>query len=209
LLPKDADLWTSIARVHGLMATWTLEGGGAPRKDLARAEEALARAQALNPRLSAAWRYLGELRTVRARWLARRQQARSEDFEEAAKAFSQALELAPGKLDYHLAAGHLQREWAAWKKAQGEDPSGALTQGLTRAEVILSARPRWARARVLSASVRLPLAETLASAEQRQAWRDKAREDLEGALSSNPHLVPAWENLFRVSRERRVGAPTP
>lgn len=209
LLPKDADLWTSIARVHGLMATWTLEGGGAPRKDLARAEEALARAQALNPRLGAAWRYLGELRTVRARWLARRQQARSEDFEEAAKAFSQALELAPGKLDYHLAAGHLQREWAAWKKAQGEDPSETLTQGLTRAEVILSARPRWARARVLSASVRLSLAETLASAEQRQAWRDKAREDLEGALSSNPHLVPAWENLFRVSRERRVGAPTP
>jgi predicted Ser/Thr protein kinase len=207
-LPEDADLWAGIARVHGLTATWTLEQGGDPRPALARAEEALTRARTLNPRLALAWRFLGETRAVRARWLARARQARSEDFEEAAKAFAQARELAPGKLDHLVAAGNFEREWAAWQARQGEDPREALTRGLALAERVLSARPRWARARVLRASVRLALAETLASAEERQAATREALAELETALVSNPNLAPAWKDVLTSSREQ-VAAPSP
>ncbi|MFP2908984.1 hypothetical protein ACLESD_28870 [Pyxidicoccus sp. 3LFB2] len=209
MLPGDADFWANLARAHGLMATWTLERGGDVRKDVARAEEALARARELNPRLGDAWWYLGETRAVQARWLARREQARSEDFEEAAKAFAQALELSPGKPEILLAAGLFHREWAMWKVRQGEDPNGALTHALTLAGQALSERPHWARARVLRASVRLSLAETAASSEERQPWTDEAREELKEALASNPNLAPMWKDLLSASRERTTGPSTP
>ncbi|WP_163999972.1 serine/threonine-protein kinase [Pyxidicoccus caerfyrddinensis] len=209
LMPDDADLWANLARAHGVNATWAQERGGDPRRDVARAEEALARARALNPRLGSAWRYLGEARAVRARWLARQGSARDADFEEAEAAFRQALELAPAQLEYRLAAGHFHRQWAEWKERQGGDSTPALQRGLELAGHVLAARPRWARARVLRASVLLALARTSAPAEQRQAWSDEAREDLEGALAHNPHLVPAWQGLLPPSPERLAGPPTP
>nr|WP_225937477.1 serine/threonine-protein kinase [Myxococcus sp. RHSTA-1-4] len=209
MLPGDADLWTNLARVHGLMATWTLERGGDPRGELDRAEAALARARGLNPRLGGAWRYLGEAHAVRARWLASRNTAGNEDFEAAAKAFEQALELAPRKLEYRLAAGHHQREWAGWKARHGDDPAPALKRALELAGHVLASRPRWARARVLRASVLLALAETRAPTEQQRAWRSEARKDLEQALDSNPHLAPGWKGLLTSSRQEVAGPSTP
>ncbi|MFP2934591.1 serine/threonine protein kinase, partial [Pyxidicoccus sp. 3LG] len=194
LLPDDAALWASVARVNGVSASWVLEQGGDPRKELAQAEEALARAHELNPLLGSAWLYLGEARGTRARWRVRGNTARNEDFEEAAKALQQAVELQPQRLGYRLAAGNLQREWAAFKQRQGEDPAPMLKRGLELAEHVLSARPGWARARLLRASVLLALAEDRASTEQqRQAWRKQAEEDVEQALRANPRLAPAWK----------------
>ncbi|QSQ24587.1 protein kinase [Pyxidicoccus parkwayensis] len=187
LLPDDADLWGNLARVHALNATWAVESGRDPGKDLARAEEALARAQALNPRLGHAWRYQAEVRGVRARWLAHLGTARYADFEATAKAFEQALELAPTKHEYRLAAASFQREWAEWQARNGGDEAVALRRGLELAEQVLAARPTWARARVLHASLLLALDETR---------KDEARKELEGALASNPHLVPAWQGLL-------------
>jgi tetratricopeptide (TPR) repeat protein/predicted Ser/Thr protein kinase len=206
-LPGDADLWTNLARVRGVGATWVLGRGGDPRRELDRAEEALARARESNPRLASAWRYLGEARAVRARWLASRNTVRSEDFEAAAKAFAEALALSPRGLEYRLAAGHLQREWAGWKARTGDDPTPALKEALALAEHVLASRPRWARARVLRASVLLALAETRAPAAQQQAWRGEARKDLEEALASHPHLAPGWKGLLTPSRQE-VADPT-
>ncbi|HYO58059.1 protein kinase domain-containing protein [Archangium sp.] len=209
LLPGDADLWANLARAHGLRATWALERGEEPGPELARAEEALARARELNPRLGNAWRYLAEARGVRALWRARQDKARAEDFEEAAKAWQQALELEPRKLEYRLAAGHFHRDWAGWKERRGEDPLPALKQGLALAGQALDARPRWARARVLRASLLLALAGRDTPAGQRQTWEDQAREDLEQALAHNPHLGPAWRGRLTAPRKPVADLPTP
>ncbi|MFL5353508.1 protein kinase domain-containing protein [Archangium sp.] len=207
--PGDADLWANVARVHVLLATWGLEQGGDPRPDAARAEEALSHARELNPRLGNGWRYLAEARGVRARWLARRGQAKEEDFEEAAKAFQQALELEPQRQEYRLAAAELHRAWAGWKQQRGADPVPVLKRGLELAEPLLAARPQWARARAVRASVLLALAATAAPAGQQRAWREQAREDLEQALAHNPHLEPAWRDMLPTSRQPVADAPVP
>jgi hypothetical protein len=98
----------------------------------------LGRARELNPRHGGAWRYLGETRGVRARWLARWDKARDEDFEGAAKAFLQALELEPRKGEYRLAAERFHRTWAEWKERRGEDPTPVL--------MCVTAQRRWRRA---------------------------------------------------------------
>nr|WP_211194214.1 serine/threonine-protein kinase [Pyxidicoccus fallax] len=207
-LPDDAVLWVNLARARELRAAWVLARGGDPRGELDKAEEALARARENNPRLDDAWRYLGEARALRARWLASRDAARDEDFEAAAKAFEQALELGPGKLEYRVAAGHLQREWADWKARHGGDPTPALKQALALAEHVRASRPGWARARVLRASVLLALAETQTDIGQQQAWRSEARKELEQALASNPHLAPEWKGLLTPPRQVVAGPST-
>ncbi|MCY1082822.1 protein kinase [Archangium sp. miwbw1] len=209
LLPGDADLWANQARAHLLLATWVLEQGGDPRSELGSAEGALARARELNPRLGNAWRYLGETLGVRARWLAHQDKARDEDFEQAAKAWQQALELDPRQLEYRLAAGHFHRDRAEWMEHRGSDPAPVLKQALELAGQVLAARPQWARAQVLHASVLLAMAGTAAGAEQQRAWRDQAREELEQALARNPHLGPAWRHRLTALRQPVTGPPVP
>jgi hypothetical protein len=206
LLPGDADLWSNLARAHGLLATWVLEQGGDPRPELGKAEEALAKASALNPRLGNAWRYRAEALGVRARWLARENKARDEDFEQAAKAWRQALELDSERLEYRLAAGHFHLDQAGWKARRGGDSAPMLKRALELAEQALAPRPRWARARVLRASVLLAMAGT---AEQQRTWREQAREELEQALAHNPHLGPAWHPRLTALRQPLAGPPVP
>ncbi|HEX5749497.1 MAG TPA: protein kinase [Archangium sp.] len=208
LLPGDADLWANQARAHVLRATWALEQGGDPRPELGEAEKALAKARELNPRLGNAWRYLGESLGVRARWLARQDKARDEDFEQAAKAWRQALELEPQHQEYRLAAGEFLRDRGEWKERRGLDSAPELKRALELVEQPLASRPRWARARVLRASVLLAMAGH-ATAERQQAWRHEAREELEQALAHNPHLGPAWRQRLTASHEPVAGSSVP
>ncbi|HSP79719.1 MAG TPA: protein kinase [Myxococcaceae bacterium] len=122
-LLRHAEFWANLAKAWHTLAAWELERGSDPRAHLDRASEALERALELNARNGSAWRYLGETRGVRARWLARQGRARDEDFSQAAEAFQQALALAPQRTDYRAAAEHLQREWASWR----ERPAGLAT----------------------------------------------------------------------------------
>ncbi|MBJ6759714.1 protein kinase [Myxococcaceae bacterium JPH2] len=192
-LPEDADVWTSLARVRVYRAAWVLEQGGDPEAELAPAEEALRRALGFNPRLGGAWRAQGEALAVRARGKAARGQAVEEDFARAASAFHQALELDPRRADLRLASADLHRVWADWKARQGRDSTAELQQGLTWVEEILAARPKWARAAALHASLMGARATRPASPAQQQAWRTQAREELARALVDNPNLAPVWK----------------
>ena len=205
LLPGDADLWANLARAHVLRGTGVLERGGDPRPELGEAEKALAKARELNPRLGSAWRFLGEALGVRARWLARQDRARDEDFAQAAKAWHQALELEPHNPGYRLAAGEFHLGRAEWKQRRGLDGTPELKQALDLAERTLAARPRWARARALRASVLLAMAGTGLP----QAESHDAREELERALADNPHLGPAWRHRLTAPRSSVAGPPGP
>nr|WP_255207975.1 serine/threonine-protein kinase [Myxococcus sp. AM009] len=143
LIPGGAHYPASLARVHVRRAAYALEHAGEPRASLDRAEAALRQAFERGPREPLAWLVQGEARGLRARWLARQQRARAEDFEEATRSFEKALELEPQRLDYRVAFGHFCREWAAWRRTAGLEPRPALERGLTLADEVLAARPRW------------------------------------------------------------------
>jgi serine/threonine-protein kinase len=190
LQPGLATPWSNLARVHLMRAELELERGRDARRGLERAEESLRGAFERNPQEAQAWLYQGEARGLRARWRAR--QARAEDFEEAARSFEKALELEPRRLEYRVAFGHFCREWARWRKDAGLDPRPALERGLALANAVLTARPRWADALLLRASLR------------QVGEAPGAREDLEQALALNPQLAPWWKRQFP---PRPVAAP--
>ncbi len=178
LLPGGAHYPASLARVHARRAAFELEHAGEPRGSLDRAEAALRQAFERGPREPLAWLAQGEVRGLRARWLARQRRARPEDFEQAAHAFEKALELEPQRLDYRVAFGHFCREWAAWRRTAGLEPRPALERGLALADEVLAARPRWADALLLRSSLR-----------EEAGLTRQAREDREQALALNPRLT--------------------
>ncbi|PTL75542.1 serine/threonine-protein kinase [Vitiosangium sp. GDMCC 1.1324] len=184
LLPGGAYYPASLARVHARRAAFELEHGWTPQRSLEQAEAALRQAFERGPQEPLAWLVQGEVRGLRARWLARQRQARAEDFEEAARAFEKTLELEPRRLDYRIAFGHFCREWAAWRRETGLEPHSALKRGLALADEVLAARPLWADALLLRASLREEAGET------------GFREDLERALTLNPHLTGWWKRRF-------------
>ncbi|GHG81883.1 hypothetical protein GCM10012319_35550 [Comamonas sp. KCTC 72670] len=209
LQPTDADLWANLGRVQTLLAAWSLDTQGDPKAELVKAEDALTRATTLNPRQGHAWRNTGEVRALKARWLARRGAARDADFELAAQAFQQALALEPRRHDYRLAAARFHFAWAGWRQQRGEDATPLLNEGLARVTEVLADRPGWARAQALRASALLALAETSASAEQRQTWRLEGQEVLRQALARNPHLELEWRGRLPTARDPLAGPPTP
>lgn len=203
LLPGLAEPWANLARAHSTLAASELEQGRDPRRSLEQAEEALRGAFERNADEPQAWLYQGEVRGMRARWLARQHQARAGDFEEAAHSFEKALELRPQRLDSRVAFGHFCREWALWQKESGLDPSTALKRGLALADEVLAARPSWADALLLRATLRQGVELPGLAPEQREAWRQRAREDVDRALALNPHLTSWWKRQFA----QRFAAP--
>ena len=182
LLPGLAGPWANLARAHATLAAFELEQGRDPRRSLERAEQALRGAFERNANEPQAWLYQGEVRGIRARWLARKHQAHAGDFEEAARSFEKALELKPRRLDYRVAYGHFRREWARWREESGLDPGLALERGVALSDEVLAARPSWAAALLLRASLR-----------QGGDGRHRAQEDADRALALNPHLAPWWK----------------
>jgi tetratricopeptide (TPR) repeat protein/predicted Ser/Thr protein kinase len=185
LLPGLANPWANRAKVRHTLALFELEQGHDPLPTLAQAEEALAQAFQRNRDEPQAWRYRGEVHAVRARWLARHRPAQADaEFEEAARAFEKALQLAPQSQDYSLAFGRVCAEWARWRAAARKDATAPLARGLALANSLLAARPAWPEALLLRASL---LVEEDAA---------RSRKDLEAALASNPHLTHWWNSHF-------------
>jgi eukaryotic-like serine/threonine-protein kinase len=196
LLPGLAEPWSNLARAHSTLAAFELEQGRDPRRSVERAEEALRGAFERNAGEAQAWLYQGEVRGIRARWLARQHQARAGDFEEAARSFEKALELRPQRLDYRVAFGHFCREWALWQKESGLDPSPTLKRGLALADEVLAARPSWADALLLRATLLQEVELPGLTPEQRTASRQSAREAADLALALNAHLASWWKRQF-------------
>jgi serine/threonine-protein kinase len=203
-LQQHAPPWTSLGKVHALQAAYELEHGRDPRQSLARADEALANALKRNARSAEAWLSVAEARAVRARWGARQHSARPQDFEEAAQAYEEALELEPGGQDARVAFGHLCREWAAWLTATRADPAPALKRGLEQAETVLATHSNQAEARILRATLLLARAESSPPREARQAEVSKALEDFTQAFALNPHLERLWKG--RATHARQLAA---
>ncbi|HZH78484.1 MAG TPA: hypothetical protein VEY88_20815, partial [Archangium sp.] len=86
-------------------------------------------------------------------WQSRRGKARAEDFEEAAKSYEKARELAPDDLEYSLRLGHFCHAWAAWQKQSGREYGTVLKRGLERVEQVLKTRPGWAEAQAVRAKL--------------------------------------------------------
>ncbi|ATB37221.1 protein kinase [Cystobacter fuscus] len=192
LLSGGAHFPANLARVHARRAAFELEHEQDPRRSLERAEAALRQAFERGTKEPQAWLTQGEVQGLRARWRAHQRRARAEDFEEAARSFEKALELEPRRLDYRVAFGHFCREWASWRREAGLDPLPALRRGLTLANEALAARPDWADALLLRASLRERSGSTGLDPEEQH----EAQTDLERALALNPHLTGWWKRRF-------------
>jgi tetratricopeptide (TPR) repeat protein len=105
---------------------------------------------------------------------------RGRRYQEAARAFSQALALAPGQASYHGALG-----WALFRAAPA-DP-GAVEAGMNelRRAVELNARDPW---------VRISLGRFYAET----GWPDHAIAEFEAALELNPALTDVEEEIRRL-----------
>ncbi len=204
LLPGLAPPWWNLAHAHSTLAAFELEQGRDPQRSLDQAEEALRSAFKRNPSDAQVWQNQGETRGLRARWRALQHQARAEDFEEAARSFEKALELEPRNLGFRVAFGQFCREWALWRKEAGLDPHPSLNRGLALADEALAARPTWADALLLRASLRWAAAEPGLPPEQQRESQRQAQEDLDRALALNPHLMLEWK---RQLAQRPTAAP--
>ncbi|KFE61930.1 serine/threonine-protein kinase [Hyalangium minutum] len=136
-----------------LLAAFALEDGADPRPYLIDALETLQQALERSPDNTETWLYLAEARAVQAQWSARQGRGADKDFEKAHKAYQQAILSTERPLDYRLAFGRFCHTWATWRKQAGLDASVPLEQGLSLVSEVLKARPDWAEALALRASL--------------------------------------------------------
>ena len=194
MIPDQPTPWGNLGIMYVVLADFERESARDPQPSLALATSAFAEALQRNPSDVPSHRYLGETRVTRARYLDARKQAKPEDFEGAAAEFQKALDLAPDDQDAQIAFGHFCRVWASWQAASGRDPLPALQRGLSLVDQVLAARPAWADARVLRASLLLVQASIARDPEARRPPGARAAEDFKAALAANPNLAPVWKS---------------
>jgi len=193
-LPENAGALANRGMVHAILATFELEHGRDPRPSGARAEAALRQALARNPTHAEAWYYLGEALGAKALSA----EGRSQDSEEAVRAFEKGLELAAERQEFRIGFGHFLRRWSTRLMRGKQDPGPSLQRGLELAHQLLVVRPGWPDARLLRGSLFALQAELpSATLGQKQQWRGQAREDLSRALSANPGFQREWGSALQ------------
>ncbi|HEX8706081.1 MAG TPA: protein kinase [Myxococcaceae bacterium] len=195
--PEHVLTLNNLGHASQLLAALTLEAQGDPREHLTHALEILHQALAKAPGDAYARLYLADAQTLRARWQARQGQGTDKDFEEAAQTYQEAIRLGGTSLDFRLALGHLYHEWAVWRQQAGIDPHLSLEQGLKLTDEVLAARPSWAEARALRASLQVLRFKSRPDAAPQYA---QALQELRDALRANPNLQPTWEKLSSLVR---------
>jgi serine/threonine-protein kinase len=189
-------------RAYAMRIELTLRVGEDPNRLLVEGEATLAKALAQDPLARDSLQYLGELRSATARWKALHGRAGQQDFELAAKAFRNSLEVAPEHQDTLLALAHLELDRAEWERAKGLDARPSLIESRKALDRILKVRPRWGEALALQGGLELAEAEGLPS----EARGPKAKEALwnfQEAFSINSHLVREWKPM--ADRAQRWG----
>lgn len=201
--PDDQDLLGNAGHGSAVRVAWAVGSGADPRSQVQAGEAVLAKALALDPKNHDVWLYLGQLRAAYAQWKARWARAGEADFTAAREAFDHALAAEPTSQEAQLSLGQLWRAQAEWERAQGRDARSAVAQGLARAEALLQARPGWAEALALKATLRVLEAE----AGPRETLGGRSRDilrDLEASRTANPHLArplaPWMERARRLER---------
>ncbi|WP_434300426.1 protein kinase domain-containing protein [Corallococcus exiguus] len=193
-IPGEAGALANRGMVHAILATFEVEHGRDPRLSISRAEAALRQALARKPTHAEAWHYLGE--TLGARALS--PGAHPQDSEDAVHAFQKGLELAPERQEFRLGFGHFLRRWVTHLMKKKQDPGPSLERGLELVRPLIEVRPEWPDARLLRGSL-LALQGNLSSAtpEQRQEWREQARDDFTTAISANPGFRREWGSALQ------------
>ena len=189
-------------RVFAMRIELALRGNEDPNKLLLEGEATLGKALAQDPRARDVLQSQGVLRLAATRWKALHGQAGPKDFELAAKAFHQALEVAPEHQETLLALAHLELDRAEWERATGKDAGPSLLESHKALDRILKVRPRWGDALALQGGLSLAEAEGLPPA----ARSPKAKEALRNfkeAFALNSHLVKEW--MPRAERAQRWG----
>jgi serine/threonine-protein kinase len=192
LAPKDFLTLTNLGRATQLLAAFTLEAQGDPQPHLTQALETHLQALAQAPGHAYVQLYLAEARALQARWQARQGQGTDRNFEEAARTYQEAIQRSVTPQDFRLALVHLHREWALWRQQAGLEPQAPLEQGLALAGEVLAARPAWAEARALRASLQLLRFKPRPDAAPEDS---RALQELRDALRANPNLRSTWERL--------------
>lgn len=193
------------AKVRVFLAGLDLERRRDPREQLAAAGSAAERALRQNPRSAVAHLALAEMRGLAARAEAGRGGAPGEPFVRAREAFEEAIDLS-ADLDARLAFGRFCATWALAEQRAGRDPGPPLARGLELSNHLLSARPAWAEARVVRASLLVIQARAAGDATQQREIRARAAEDFTKALAENRNLERAFG---REAAEARALAAAP
>ncbi|MBN1205082.1 MAG: protein kinase [Myxococcaceae bacterium] len=195
--PEHAYPLINLGYASQLLAAFTLEAQGDPRPYLAEALEQLQKALERAPGVAETRLHLAGTRAVQARWQARQGRAVDKDFEQAAQSYEQAIQSSGRHPDYRLAFGRFCRDWASWRQQAGLDPHPPLEQGLEQADAVLAARPEWAEARALRASLQIRLSNSRPSAAPQLS---RALQELREALVANPNLKHRWAEVPHQAR---------
>ncbi|WP_275975950.1 serine/threonine-protein kinase [Geothrix terrae] len=197
--PGSQGLLDNAGHCCALRVAWAVRTGADPRAQVQAGETILAQSLAMDSKNRDTWHNLGQLRAAYAQWKATWARAVDADFVVAREAFDHALAVDPASQESLLALGQLWRAQAEWEQAWGRDAGPALAQGRAKAESLLRARPRWAEALALRATLRLLEAERSPREGRREGARE-ALKDLAASTGENPHLarvLASWEDRAR------------
>ncbi|WP_437291219.1 protein kinase domain-containing protein [Sorangium sp. So ce406] len=200
-LPHHAPPWANLGMAFSIQAAHELDRGLDPQRSVAEALSAANEALRRNPSEALAHLVLAEARATQALWQARRGRDGAAAFEEAARAYEALLRLSPDEPRYPLSFGRSCGAWAAQLRDAGKSAEPHLARGLELAGGLLEARPDWADARALRASLTLIEAEARAAPEERRPLAEQAREDFDRALARNPNLAARWRGRADLARE--------
>ncbi len=184
-----------LGSAHRLRAEYEVLRRRNPSEDLAAAERSFRRLLEQNPHHPEAFRSLGRLHTLEARWLvapwrARRGEDPAVAFERGRDALDRALELETEVAAFWLADARWWLSRARHHPAGGGARSEAVSQGLASLGRALALWPGWPEGQAARAT--LLAIRAAEQTPQDTAGIEYANRQLRDALASNPHLVFEW-----------------
>jgi eukaryotic-like serine/threonine-protein kinase len=199
-IPNNTTFWADLGMAHAIVAGYDLDHGRDPKTSLDAAATALQKAVASNQSDAQSQLYIAEVSGLRARLAAREGRGKPDELAEVARAFQQAIELAPDNQDYRLVFGQFCHAWAAAESLAGRDASAAFDAGLRVVNAVLDRRPGWPDALVLRASLELLQAQAASDA-ARRALAASARRDFATALDTNHALGAVWNREAALAQQ--------
>ncbi|MCP3103010.1 protein kinase [Myxococcus sp. K15C18031901] len=151
-IPGLAQPWVNLSAALLAEAEAVAARTGTPGPTLAEALRHALHADSLNPNSAQVWHLLGDLHALRA--LTSRE-TRPEVFGEAMTAYRRAMELEPAQPEHPLAIARLLLKWG--KRQAPEKTEETWRRGLDFADMALSRRAAWPRARAVRAALFLEL----------------------------------------------------
>jgi len=190
-IAASAETYIILASAARLQAEREFLTGQAPETNLILAQEALAAVLDINPNHPEAFRSLGRLFTLRARWLMAQGKDPGSAFERARRYLDQALARAPTAPYFLIADARWHIHRAAWRP-----PEATHAERLRRLAEALRTRSDLPEAQAALACLPRPMEGAAAAT----APADR-RALLDQALAANPRLGREWAGMSLASRQ--------